>query len=59
MLTPDQNRRLRHLFSTATELPPAGRLAFCARECRGEPELLEELVSLLAVFEREEEGTSE
>lgn len=59
VLTPEQNLRLEQLFGLASELPAAALAAFCARACRGEPELLSELMSLLAVLEAEgEAGTS-
>lgn len=44
--------RLGELFDRTLSLPPAARAAFVADSCRGDPELQEELISLLAAHTR-------
>ncbi|MCB9881903.1 MAG: SUMF1/EgtB/PvdO family nonheme iron enzyme [Planctomycetes bacterium] len=49
MLTPEQKALVLDLFVQASELPPRERNAFVERSCVGQPELLGELNSLLAL----------
>ncbi len=51
-MTTHSAERLQHLFSAAIELPEAEREAFLQAACVGEPELLSEVIALLAIDER-------
>ena len=47
MLSPERWKRLRALFDSAVALPAAGQEAFARAQAADDPELLEELLSML------------
>ena len=49
-MTPDRWRRAQEVFVAATEREPGSRAAFLDEECRGDPELRNEVESLLSSF---------
>ena len=50
-VTPERWLEIKALFAEAMELPVADRLAFVERACEGDPEMCEEVSSLLAAAE--------
>jgi hypothetical protein len=46
-MTPDQWQKVKELFQTALERAPAERQAFLVEACRGDEELVREVLSLL------------
>jgi eukaryotic-like serine/threonine-protein kinase len=47
-LTPERWERIDELFAAALDLPPGERRALLARECAGDPDMLREVLALLA-----------